>query len=582
MIKNPLMTHMKQYGALSMIFRSSGATSAKSGFGPMHQPLSKAIILQPSENVLPPLILEQPPSAQNETQNESRPSTPVELKPSITSATSTGTAVSHQDQPIQRLPEKTQASPPAQPLPATSLPTDQRLAVIMRRHREKAAKDQSEIIPGLSLEPVTANIESPAVLSPNAGQLEITANPDKPSSQPDGVVNSAMTSQPIVLPSSTAQEGPIQRFPELPTNPSIPPTATASLSNQTPALTNRASDVVDSVMNSAEIQIGEANSPETLHRFTSNLIPTSVQELKPAVDPVTETFEEFSDQLSAAEPLTNLPPQLVQPVAQSLHTPTSNLAPLATLEKGVAQQARPLQEAWAVQTLDPETAVSNLVNSAQPFLPASAPEIAQIQEVLQAIPTGQPSDSGVTLMRPRLSRPNALLSALPLNNFPLSNFTDPLSQAVPAAPTLPDLPSSLPSLPGLPGLAEQSFQDVSTAVQSTAQNVASTVSQAVPTEIGELPSDLWNLIGQQPPEWSKDSPVTAVQNLVPGAATQLQNTAENLSLPGLPPLPSIPPLPDNSTSALPQPKTDFSVRRLYQELQAQLSVEWERIRGRYE
>ena len=577
---------MKQHGALSMIFGSSEAASAKNGFVPMQQPVSRAVILRPGESVLPHLIIDQPPSAQNEPQYAYRPDASVELKPSVTSATSIGTAVAQQGEPIQRLPEKTQAPPPAQPQPTTSSPIDQRLAVIMRRHREKAAIDQGEVIPGLFSEPAAANSGAPTVLSPNAGQLEITANPDKPSTQPDRVANSAITSPPIVLPSSTAQGGPIQRFPELPTNPSIPATAAASLANQTPALTNSASDVVDSVTNSAEIQIGEASSPETLHRFTSNLIPTSVQELKLATNPVTEIFEQFSDQLPAAEPLTNLPLQLVQPVAQSLQTPTSNMAPLATLEEGVAQQAKPLQEAWAVQTLDPETAVTNLANNVQSFLPSSAPELAQIQDVLQAIPTGQPTDSAVALMRPRLPRPSALPSALQLPHLPLpevpSHLTDTLGQAMPDLLTLPELPLALSPLPQFPGLLEQGMEDASTVVQSTAQDVASTVSKAVPTEIGELPSDLWGLIGQQPPEWSQDSPVTAVRNMVSGAATQLQNTVDNVSLPGLPQVPGIPPLPDGATTAPPQPKTDFSVRRLYQELQAQLSVEWERIRGRYE
>ena len=584
MIKNPLMTHMKQHGALSMIFRSSGAASAKNGFVPMHQPVSRATILRPGESVLPHLTIKQSPSAQNVSLSEYGPDASVELKPSVTSATSPGTAVSQQDEPIQRLPEKTQASPPTQPLPTTSSSTEQRLAVIMRRHREKAAIDQGEVIPGLSSEPAAANIGSPTVLSPNAGQLEITAVPEKSVSQPDQVANSAITSQPIVLPSSTAQEGPIQRFPELPTNPSIPATEAASLANQTPALTNSGSDVVGSVTNSAEIQIGEASSPETLHRFASNLIPTSLQDLKPAANPVTEIFEQFNDQLPAAEPLTNLP---LQPVAQSLQTLISNAAPLvAQIEAGVAQETRPLQEAWAVQTLDPETAVANLANNLQSFLPFSAPEIAQIQDVLQAIPTGQPTDSAVALMRPRLPRPSALPSALPLTHLPLpkvpENLTDTLDRGLPDSLTPPKLPPALSPLPQFPGLLEQGMQDASTVVPSTAEDVASTLSKAVPTEIGELPSDLWGLIGHQPPEWSKDSPITAVQNMVSGAATQLQNTVDNVSLSGLPQVPPPPPLPDDATSTPPQPKTDFSVRRLYQELQAQLTVEWERIRGRYE
>ena len=108
--------------------------------------------------------------------------------------------------------------------------------------------------------------------------------------------------------------------------------------------------------------------------------------------------------------------------------------------------------------------------------------------------------------------------------------------------------------------------------------------QTTPTEVGPLPTDLWELIGQKPPEAPEPenaarSTQHAAQNAHPTIQRAPAEEAETETETAVPPTP---------TTANPQEQAESAdididdlARRVYTDLRTRLSVDWERARGRY-
>jgi hypothetical protein len=223
-------------------------------------------------------------------------------------------------------------------------------------------------------------------------------------------------------------------------------------------------------------------------------------------------------------------------------------------------QASPLQTVWPVQRVDtpPMAKPTAVAPAAPPIMRQPAPEVIQAKEQLAAIPTVMPSDSSVAMMAPRRPRPTALAKE--------TAVTTPSTQ--PTATTETTIPT-----PPIPTIQRQP--------------------EAVPTEIGELPSDLWQLIGQEPPHTAptKVAPPTKPANGNGTAVVQREAATQS------PPTETSPntEAPDTTLEAAAGPeggdeekKTEEEIdidelaRQVYSELKYQLSIEWERIRGRHE
>lgn len=141
------------------------------------------------------------------------------------------------------------------------------------------------------------------------------------------------------------------------------------------------------------------------------------------------------------------------------------------------RQLLPLEAVWAVQrsnepvpsALKTEPASTSTSTTALPSEPAD-PKVAQnIQQVLQRVTTQEPTRASVEVVTPRRARPV-------------------------------QTPSSATSVPSEPGekrsQANSPTLTVSTYPQSQLEPTPVVEADLVPTEIGPLPRDLWDLMGQ--------------------------------------------------------------------------------------
>lgn len=168
--------------------------------------------------------------------------------------------------------------------------------------------------------------------------------------------------------------------------------------------------------------------------------------------------------------------------------------------------------------MDPSTQPTN-----QPTLPPDAPERTRVRDSLSKVAASQPTDSTVELVLPRRPRPaTAVIQRQPMPQ-----------------PT------------------------------------------TVPTEIGELPGDLWELIGKRPPENKQQSTInseriteygtrnTSIQR-EPAEDQEVETAVSPTDEPANPA--------EQAESA--NINLDDLARRVYADLRTRLTVEWERARGR--
>jgi hypothetical protein len=251
-------------------------------------------------------------------------------------------------------------------------------------------------------------------------------------------------------------------------------------------------------------------------------------------------------------------------------------------------QPMPLEAVWPVQRQ-----VAEVAQAAPAPSPVSEPapgilgleEHAQVREALREVVPGQPTDSAVEVITPRRPRP--------------------------APATLQEMPAAAP------------------AIESSQQVIEERPAEAnwVPTEIGALPGDLWNLIGEKPPvqPQGEGQPIRhgetpdLLRLAAPDSALAAQGSDEQAALPAAEPQAaaqpetgriiqrSLEPVAGSDASAagvapstgaaasieaetatgraspaLPSDQDlDELAVRVYGEVKKRLAVEWERMRRRF-
>jgi hypothetical protein len=225
---------------------------------------------------------------------------------------------------------------------------------------------------------------------------------------------------------------------------------------------------------------------------------------RPGTDTTPATFTARAGRRPQTQPVDVSPP-VVDPDEPT--PPTAAADTLSPAGSGV-----PLQAAWPVQRTEAAPTIVPQSDPLPPPPPGPIPEpppveAGRIKERLASVPPGMPTDSSVPLMRSRQPRPQRS-SAPP-----------------PAAP-----PQPAEEQPPAAGSGQQ--QAPLPIVQRPEET-----GHLVPTEIGDLPADLWQLIGQQPP----DSEATAVAPPAPAAETghpiqrEIEETESTAVAPSPPP-----------------------------------------------
>jgi hypothetical protein len=288
------------------------------------------------------------------------------------------------------------------------------------------------------------------------------------------------------------------------------------------------------------------------------------------------------------------PPEMDRPtqfVSTAELTPPAEDYALQAPDEPEGQQAHqplPLEEVWPVQHLQERE-----IPSVETRLPAPraelahSPEAHQVSSLLQDVTPGQPTDSAVEVVTPRRPRPAAPVQTRPQEQ-PATRPPEASAGEKTAVQLAPDL---------VPTPEDQIVVPSSPEADRPAE--AMKEPGLVPTEIGELPTDLWRLIGQEPPLAAPTPP------------SPLQRQAES----GLEPaLPAVLPAERKSraegqyvtyqapttlqraeapetTEPAPQASDDEAgdaeganldelSRRVYQEVKRRLANEWERMRRR--
>lgn len=247
-----------------------------------------------------------------------------------------------------------------------------------------------------------------------------------------------------------------------------------------------------------------------------------------------------------------------------------------------APQSLPLEAVWPVQRKEetvaspPTTDTAATAESSPP--PEAQPEEEQVRSALQRVASGQPTHSSVELVAPRRPRPPA-----PARPRGQTKATPPeASQIEPDSIPASESPGPVP--------------------QASETEPGPETADAVPTEIGPLPADLWQLLGQAPPpsQPAADSPETVMRAIETAETTgqaSVETSAESVSPPASPPSVQRQAAPVTKAETEPAPgrteaeagdkesepsqvDVDELARRVYSDIKRRLSVEWERVRGR--
>ncbi len=221
-------------------------------------------------------------------------------------------------------------------------------------------------------------------------------------------------------------------------------------------------------------------------------------------------------------------------------------------------QPQPLETAWKVERRTPP----NTSNRQGSDLPVQPPPVAlEIQKILQETIPGQPTDSPVEALPPRLPRP-----AMPVHQAP-----SPTIQRTPEEPET---------------------------------ETSSKPTEMIQTPVGPLPSDLWKLLGQKPPEpvqaqvkpSSTPEPTTASMSTSASSSTnpritpviapsntiqrELDAAADQSS-----PASRLDSSSERQSEGQParsgEPDMEELTHKVYAEVKRRLSVEWERLRHRF-
>ena len=615
MLENPLLTRIKRYGQMSVIFRQASVVQSPSSLRPLTttNPIGRTVVMPPlnvESDLMPADFMKmstEVTAVDQTTVLKSPPFVPV----------STDVVGDPSQAPPKQFVQKAEALMD-QPLSSAQAmgesAVDRRLAVIMRRHREKTAQDGSEIIPAMPSSPTQLSPTQPPVIQRSIpSQMASTVLPAPVQSQqvvPNLIRNvgrpqaSQQTTHQVLKPaigdkpqaSVMSQATRSSAGSTTGTNPAMPAANVQRKPVAAVPITETKPEIADGVKGAPSVEAVAG---------TLSVLPEDVVAMTPTPSPqfFPQRFEAPAETVENLKAYIARSPDFVQPeqpeeIQRQLTQLAVETLPLQqpryeqlevdgreTMIESIDQRTRPLQEAWPVRALiNPEMATSNLKSVGIPSLPIDTPETTQIQNALRNVPTGQPTDSSVALMRPRLPRSASLLSALPAGIPVVPEMLDATADAFNSKSNSSLTSLNLPTeVTSLPDQTENVLPNTQTSVRDAVQGIDEDMVHDIPTEIGGLPPDLWSLIGEKLPAPVETSPSTLVSNRVRNGLSQGQDSLVDVKAPeGLRGLETNTAVSNDIPTSLTETRIDALVDRLYRELQAQLAVEWERIRGRYE
>jgi hypothetical protein len=311
-------------------------------------------------------------------------------------------------------------------------------------------------------------------------------------------------------------------------------------------------------------------------------------------------------------------------------------APEGEGDEGV--QAMPLQAAWPVEAVAQPTPYRSAAEGSRPPLVQrrSAEELASddnVRSILETVTAGQKSDSSIELVLPRRPRPAPVstgvaaprpaaepVGAAPLaQRMPLPEVETAEQPAPTFAPLQPFEAQGEAAEGVVGGPAAPTYQPVPAPVTAVPLPVqreveapagpAPATPHMVPTEIGDLPSDLWQLLGTTPPAPVANAPTgngSAVQrqvtaaprpaapmtaaamaggSLIAAPVVQRAETAatQTAAPPTATPAPAATEAAEGEGEGEKKSEVDIDElsRQVMQVLRRRLAVEWERSRGRF-
>jgi hypothetical protein len=313
--------------------------------------------------------------------------------------------------------------------------------------------------------------------------------------------------------------------------------------------------------------------------------------------PPLENRSEAAGPLAEPRPLTEARP----PISETPTVSEGTEAP-APLQPVPLQAAWPVQRKLAEAAPDPERAIAD-----EPDLGQAGPQIHPLPQQGPAVPAEDPvpprpvplrraMDTPVEIVLPRGPRP-----APPGPMQTVQRKVD--GGQAPKEPAPPLLPGELSPEAAPPASIQTSLAARPPAAQPAA------ASRLIPTQAGPLPADLWDLLGEKPPEPEQpsvepaageksDQPAPLQSNAASQASAVNQASTSAVRLPVSPgpaliqrKLEDVPPPPETvnpaaestaqkpaEKAAAPKIDVDDLARQVYSELKRRLAVEMERLR----
>lgn len=164
-------------------------------------------------------------------------------------------------------------------------------------------------------------------------------------------------------------------------------------------------------------------------------------------------------------------------------------------------QRSPLEDVWPVEHTDISRQVSGKpirTSALEPLeMQSDGEDARQVQGALASVAVGQPTDSSVELITPRRPRPKSSMQLTPSDDQKPLLTKDEIELAgndVHAPPI-----SAKSSLQRQPLAAKNKSGPADQTGASTTPHTERPHPVMIPTEIGPLPADLWELMGEKPP-----------------------------------------------------------------------------------
>jgi hypothetical protein len=375
---------------------------------------------------------------------------------------------------------------------------------------ETSASISESIEPVQRLEEATPVESAPVEETPEETPRQTAPLATKTPQQPAPPAKKASTESPVAR--ATLEKSPVMEFPvepaiSSPDTVAEAPAGEARLAEGQPADLSEAAVGQDTELagdqdETLEETISLPESGEEISGESSPMPSTPVaREIAPPVltqtDGVTQPAKKPED--------IGETPTSVQPELDDLIAPPPAVA---EDEAETTMQPVPLEMAWPVERVEPvveSRPPTPRPTSQQPVIqrkPAADDQLSSdLQDVLSEVAAGQATDSAIELVTPRRPRPTLT----------------PVQRA--------------PAKEAQPGEVQSSPEEEPARLRQTEPSPAETTPPAktaerwmVPTEIGDLPSDLWEFMGETPPAPEPPGPEMPGTSEAPGSKS-VQRTA---------------------------------------------------------